>query len=56
MSTVSRWASRKVRPGGEATATKDGSTYKINGTATGVDMANPTQPVTKPFEIAVTCP
>jgi len=43
-------------PGGEATATKDGSTYTIKGTATGVDMANPTQPVTKPFEIAVTCP
>ncbi len=43
-------------PGGEATATKDGSTYTIKGTATGVDMANPTQPVTKPFEVAVTCP
>jgi ipoprotein LpqH len=43
-------------PGGEASATKDGSTYTIKGTATGVDMANPTQPVTKPFEIAVTCP
>ena len=43
-------------PGGEATATKDGSTYTIKGTATGVDMANPMQPMTKPFEIAVTCP
>jgi lipoprotein LpqH len=43
-------------PGGNASATKDGSTYKVTGTATGVDMANPTQPVTKPFEIAVTCP
>ncbi|BBY58151.1 lipoprotein LpqH [Mycolicibacterium sarraceniae] len=44
-------------PGGaNATATKDGNTYKISGTATGVDMANPTQPVTKPFEIQVTCP
>lgn len=41
---------------GEATATKDGSTYKISGTATGVDMANPMQPVNKPFEIDVTCP
>ncbi len=41
---------------GEAKAEKDGSTYKISGTATGVDMANPTQPVTKPFEIEVTCP
>ena len=26
------------------------------GTATGVDMANPMQPMTKPFEISVTCP
>ena len=41
---------------GNATATKDGSTYKISGTATGVDMANPMQPVNKPFEIDVTCP
>lgn len=43
-------------PGGEATAEKDGNTYKISGNATGVDMANPLQPVTKPFELAVTCP
>ena len=44
-------------PGGSgATATKDGNTYKISGTATGVDMANPMTPVTKPFEIQVTCP
>lgn len=43
-------------PGGEATASKDGNTYDIKGTATGVDMSNPTQPMTKPFEIAVTCP
>jgi ipoprotein LpqH len=41
---------------GEAKATKDGSTYKISGTATGVDMANPMQPVNKPFEVDVTCP
>jgi ipoprotein LpqH len=41
---------------GEATAEKDGNTYKISGTATGVDMANPMQPVNKPFEIEVTCP
>ncbi|QUR69327.1 lipoprotein LpqH [Mycobacterium spongiae] len=40
---------------GEAKATKDGSTYTITGTATGVDMANPMQPVNKPFEIDVTC-
>ena len=41
---------------GNANATKDGSKYKISGTATGVDMANPMQPVSKPFEIDVTCP
>ena len=40
---------------GNATASKDGNTYKISGTATGVDMANPMQPVNKPFEIDVTC-
>ncbi len=40
---------------GNASATKDGNTYKITGTATGVDMANPMQPVNKPFEISVTC-
>ncbi|CDO85895.1 hypothetical protein AWC29_08100 [Mycobacterium triplex] len=41
--------------GGNASATKNGNSYKITGTATGVDMANPTQPVNKPFEIDVTC-
>jgi lipoprotein LpqH len=41
---------------GEAKAEKDGNTYKLSGTATGVDMANPLQPVNKPFEIEVTCP
>ena len=41
---------------GEAKATKDGNAYKISGTATGIDMANPMQPVNKPFEIDVTCP
>lgn len=43
-------------PGGNASATKDGNTYTITGTATGVDMANPMQPMTKPFEIKVSCP
>ncbi|WP_099022625.1 lipoprotein LpqH [Mycolicibacterium palauense] len=43
-------------PGGEATATKDGNTYTITGTATGVDMSNPLEPMKKPFEIVVTCP
>ncbi|MGD9618694.1 MAG: lipoprotein LpqH [Mycolicibacterium sp.] len=41
---------------GEAKAEKDGKRYKITGTATGVDMANPMQPVNKPFEIEVSCP
>ena len=41
---------------GEANASKDGNSYKISGTATGIDMANPMQPMTKPFEIDVTCP
>lgn len=41
---------------GEATATKDGDNYKISGTATGIDPANPMQPANKPFEIAVACP
>jgi lipoprotein LpqH len=41
---------------GEAKATKDGNAYKVSGTATGIDMANPMQPVNKPFEIDVTCP
>jgi len=41
---------------GSAQATKDGNAYKITGNATGIDMSNPTQPVTKPFEIDVTCP
>ena len=41
---------------GDAKAEKDGSTYKISGSAVGVDMANPLQPVNKPFEIEVSCP
>jgi ipoprotein LpqH len=41
---------------GNASATKNGNSYKISGTATGVDMSNPMQPVNKPFEIDVTCP
>ncbi|CAJ1578796.1 lipoprotein LpqH [[Mycobacterium] wendilense] len=43
-------------PGGEATASKDGNTYTITGTASGADLANPMEMVTKPFEIKVTCP
>jgi lipoprotein LpqH len=41
---------------GEATAEKNGNAYKISGNATGIDMANPMTPVTKPFSIEVTCP
>jgi lipoprotein LpqH len=33
-----------------------GNTYKVTGTATGIDIANPMQPVNKPFEINVSCP
>jgi lipoprotein LpqH len=35
---------------------KSDKTYKISGTATGVDMSNPMQPVNKPFELEVSCP
>jgi ipoprotein LpqH len=41
---------------GNVQATKDGNSYTIKGTATGVNMASPQQPVTKPFEMDVTCP
>ncbi|UQX13347.1 lipoprotein LpqH [Candidatus Mycobacterium methanotrophicum] len=41
---------------GNASATKDGSKYKISGTATGVDMSDSMQPVNKSFEMDVTCP
>jgi ipoprotein LpqH len=41
---------------GEAKAEKDGNNWKVSGTATGIDMANPLQPVNKPFEIEVACP
>jgi ipoprotein LpqH len=46
-----------VGPGaGDAKVEKDGKTYKISGNATGIDMANPMAPVTKPFTFEVTCP
>jgi ipoprotein LpqH len=41
-------------PGENATATKSGNTYKITGTASGVDNAG--RQVHKPFEVNVTCP
>ncbi|WP_428340288.1 lipoprotein LpqH [Mycobacterium sp.] len=39
-----------------AQAMKSGNAYTIKGTATGVNQANPDQPISKPFEIDVTCP
>nr|WP_308207405.1 lipoprotein LpqH [Mycobacterium angelicum] len=41
-------------PGNNATATKTGNSYKISGTATGVDNAG--QQVSKTFEVDATCP
>jgi lipoprotein LpqH len=41
-------------PGNAATATKDGNTYTVTGTATGVDSAG--KQVSKPFEVVATCP
>ena len=42
--------------GNTATVTRDGNTFKISGTASGVDMANPLQLIKKQFEITATCP
>ena len=41
-----------------AGAAVNGKSYAIKGTASGTDMSNPNQPqpVTKPFELDVTCP
>jgi len=39
-----------------AQATKSGNSYTIKGTATGINSADQQQPVSKPFEIDVTCP
>jgi lipoprotein LpqH len=41
---------------GSGQATKDGNKYKISGSATGINISDPMHPVTKPFEIDVTCP
>ncbi len=41
---------------GNASATKNGNSYKITGTATGIDASNPMTPVNKSFEIDATCP
>jgi lipoprotein LpqH len=44
--------------GGNAGVAVNGKSWAIKGTATGVDMSNPQQPqpVTKSFELDVTCP
>ena len=41
---------------GNAEATQDGNSYKVTGTATGMDMSHGMKMVSKPFEIDVTCP
>jgi lipoprotein LpqH len=41
---------------GDAEVSKDGNSYTITGTATGKDVSNPTQQVSKSFQIDVTCP
>lgn len=43
---------------GAAGAAASGKSYQIKGTATGADTRNPQQPqpITKPFELDVTCP
>jgi lipoprotein LpqH len=43
-------------PNGNAAVTKNGKSYRISGTAFGLDTKNPLQPYTRPFEIDVTCP
>ncbi|MFT4396863.1 lipoprotein LpqH [Gordonia lacunae] len=47
---------QKGAGGGSADVTKDGDTYTVKGEASGIDLANPTQQVTKSYEIKVTCP
>lgn len=39
-----------------AQATKSGNSYTIKGAATGADASNPQQPLSKSFEMDVTCP
>lgn len=43
---------------GNAGAAVSGKSYQIKGTASGADVSNPQQPkpITKPFELDVTCP
>ena len=41
---------------GPVQVTKSGNAYTIKGTATGVNLANPQQQLTKSFEMDVTCP
>lgn len=41
---------------GNVQVTKSGNSYTIKGTATGVNLSSPQQPVTKTFEMDMTCP
>lgn len=43
-------------PGASANAVKDGNRYTISGVAISVNAADPQHPVSKPFEIQVSCP
>ena len=43
-------------PGNNATATRNGKTYHITGTATGADDKNGNKPVSQPFTVDATCP
>ena len=49
---------RKRSRKGNAGAAVSGKSYQIKGTASGADVSNPQQPkpITKPFELDVTCP
>ena len=43
-------------PGNNATIAKNGKTYHITGTATGIDDKNGNKPVSQPFTVDATCP
>lgn len=45
-----------VGAGGDASALQTDNGFRITGHATGINLANPLQLVTKPFEIDVVCP
>ena len=47
---------QEYAPGVEATATRDGNTYTVKGTATGFNSDDLNKAITETFEITVTCP